>query len=123
MTDYKPFSLSITYVSNPAPSPLTKPFNLTAYFDPNYESLNTLNAVIDTSIQAMIHGTNFELVDNHGSLVAQINSVINASCEGLNDINHVVGVSCGFGVRYKKAIASLSANVIPWAKPILRVSN
>lgn len=30
---YKPFSLSITYVSNPAPSPLTKPFNLVARYD------------------------------------------------------------------------------------------
>ena len=33
MADYKPFSLSITYVSNPAPSPLTKPFNLVARYD------------------------------------------------------------------------------------------
>ena len=33
MADYKPFSLSIKYVSNPAPSSLTKPFNLVARYD------------------------------------------------------------------------------------------
>ena len=120
---YKPFSLSITYVSNPAPSPLTKPFNLTAYFDPNYESLNRLNAVIDTSIQAVIHGTNFELGVNHGSLVAQINSAINANCEGLNDINHIVGVSYAFDASYQKALPALLEQHLRYGKARFKAHN
>src|SRR5690606_29744894 len=43
--------------------------------------------------------------------------------KALFDINHLVGVSYGFDMRYQKAIACLSTTEIPWAKPILRVSN
>lgn len=39
------------------------------------------------------------------------------------DINHIVGVSLGLTAQFEKAIACLSATEIPWAKPILRVSN
>src|SRR5690606_13030080 len=61
------------------------------------ENLCTIDTVLDTEFQ-------FEV-------------------KALFDINHLVGVSYGFDMRYQKAIAALSTTEIPWAKPILRVSN
>ncbi len=43
--------------------------------------------------------------------------------KALFDINHLVGVSHSINARYWKTITTLSSIEIPWAKPILRVSN
>ena len=124
-------------------------FNLDLNFGANTPSLNQLNARIDTRISVQISGTNTEIFINRGQLNAQIDMRVNAKISGLNwenvdnrgrlqailctdiessligvnNINHLVGVSYGFDMRYQKAIACLSTTAIPWAKPILRVSN
>lgn len=124
-------------------------FNLVLNFGANTPSLNQLNTRIDTRISVQISGTNTEIFLNHGQLNAQIITRVHAEISGLNwenvdnrgrlqailctdiessliginDINHLVGVSYGFNMRYQKAIACLSTTEIPWAKPILRVSN
>lgn len=62
-------------------------------------------------------------IDQYCVVDAVIQTGFNAQLETLFDINHLVGVSYGFDMRYQKAIACLNATEIPWAKPILRVSN
>lgn len=124
-------------------------FNLVLNFGASTPSLNQLNARIDTRISVQISGTNTEIFINRGQLNVQIDMRVNAKISGLNwenvdnrgrlqailctdiessligvnNINHLVGVSYGFDMRYQKAIACLSTIAIPWAKPILRVSN
>ena len=61
-------------------------------------------------------------IDQYGAIDTVIQTALSAQLEALFDINHLVGVSCGFDMRYQKAIACLSTTEIPWAKPILRVS-
>lgn len=82
-----------------------------------------LNAQIDTRVSAKISGLNWENVDNRGRLQASLCTDIESSLIGINDINHLVGVSYDFNMRHQKAIACLSTTEIPWAKPVLRVSN
>lgn len=82
-----------------------------------------LNASINAAIQSEIYGSNREYVENAGQLIAMIDQRISIDCTGLNDINHLVGVSRGFNSNFKKAIGYLSKTEIPWSKPILRVSN
>ena len=83
----------------------------------------TLRSTINTSINADITGTNQDNVDNHGTILATINPSIQSDILGLNDINHIVGVSLVSGLQYRNAFTRLGHVQIPWAKPILRVSN
>lgn len=62
-------------------------------------------------------------IDQYCAVDAVIQTAFNVQFQALFDINHLVGVSYGFDMRYQKAIAALSTTEIPWAKPILRVSN
>lgn len=62
-------------------------------------------------------------IDQYCAVDAVIQTGFNTQFQALFDINHLVGVSYGFDMRYQKAIACLSTTKIPWAKPILRVSN
>lgn len=62
-------------------------------------------------------------IDQYCVVDTIIQTGLNAQFEAIFDINHLVGVSYGFDMRYQKAIAALSTTEIPWAKPILRVSN
>lgn len=62
-------------------------------------------------------------IDQYGAVDVVIQTNFAAQFEALFNINHLVGVSYGFDMSYQKAIACLSTTEIPWAKPILRVSN
>ncbi len=62
-------------------------------------------------------------IDQYGAIDTVIKTALSAQLGALFDINHLVGVSYGFNMKYQKAIACLSTTEIPWAKPILRVSN
>ncbi|WP_180109371.1 MULTISPECIES: hypothetical protein [unclassified Acinetobacter] len=62
-------------------------------------------------------------IDQYGAIDTVIQTSLTAQFEALFDINHLVGVSYGFNTQYQKALACLSVMEIPWAKPILRVSN
>lgn len=61
--------------------------------------------------------------DQYGAIDTVIQTALSAQLEALFDINHLEGVSYGFDMRYQKTIACLSTTEIPWAKPILKVSN
>ncbi|MCX0335133.1 hypothetical protein NVV26_14580, partial [Acinetobacter radioresistens] len=149
MADYKPFDLSIHYLTILTPPETTKPFNLTARFDPDYAPLNTLNILIDTSIRSFITGsnaspsvsegylfaiintaiipqitgTNWESVDNRGTLLGHLDTSINSNLTGTNDINFIRGIETYCVAGYQRAISCLTAPDIPWTKPVLRVSN
>src|SRR5690606_13312397 len=62
-------------------------------------------------------------IDQYGAIDTVIKTPLSAQLGALCDLNHLVGVSYGFNMKYQKAIACLSTTEIPWAKPILRVSN
>lgn len=83
----------------------------------------TLQANVKTQLKVVITGSNYELVDNRGTLNAMLNTAVQAISNGINNINHIVGVNCSLGVRFKKAITALSVTEISWSKPILRVGN
>ncbi|HAH60250.1 MAG TPA: hypothetical protein DCL86_19120, partial [Bacteroidales bacterium] len=62
-------------------------------------------------------------IDQYCAVDVVIKTGLNVQFEALFDINHLVGVSYAFDMRYQKTITCLSTTEIPWAKPILRVSN
>lgn len=148
MTISKPFGLIASYQVEPIHSDLTPPFNLVASYDPSAN--NGTNALIDTELDTefsfdvvAVFGENtdvighidtvldtslsFEveavLVENLCTIDTVLDTEFQFEVKALFDINHLVGVSCGFDMRYQKAITALSSIEIPWAKPILRVSN
>ncbi|HAB43186.1 MAG TPA: hypothetical protein DCE70_06490 [Acinetobacter sp.] len=79
-----------------------------------------LDAVIQTGFIADIHAIG---IDQYCSVDAVIKTGFTSASAAVFDINHVVGFFCRMSIPYQKAIASISAIEIPWAKPILRVSN
>jgi len=95
-------------------------FEVVAVFKENTDVIGQINAVLDTSFS-------FEIEAVFSENLCTIDTVLDAEFQfevkALFDINHLVGVSYGFDMRYQKAIACLSTTEIPWAKPILRVSN
>ena len=95
-------------------------FEVVAVFKDNIDVVGQIDAVLDTSFS-------FEIVAEFAEKLCTIDTVLDTEFQfeviALFDINHLVGVSLGLGLQYQKAIASLSTTEIPWAKPILRVSN
>lgn len=95
-------------------------FEVVAVFKDNIDVVGQIDAVLDTSFS-------FEIVAEFAENLCTIDTVLDTAfqfqIEAVFDINHIVGVSYGFDMRYQKAIAALSTTEIPWAKPILRVSN
>lgn len=79
-----------------------------------------LDVVIQTGFIADIHAIG---IDQYCSVDAVIRTGFTSASAAVFDINHVLGVFCRMSVPYQKAIASISAVEIAWAKPILRVSN
>ncbi|WP_441370228.1 hypothetical protein [Acinetobacter lwoffii] len=115
---------------------------ITAEFNAESYSNDLLDAQINTSFQAELNAVSGQFsqldviiqngfiaefkavrIDQYGVIDTVIQTALSAQLEALFDINHLVGVSYGFDMRYQKAIACLSTTEIPWAKPILRVSN
>lgn len=79
-----------------------------------------LNVIIQNGIIAEFKAVR---IDQYGAIDTVVQTGLSAQLGALFDINHLVGVSYGFSMQYQKAIACLSTTEIPWAKPILRVSN
>lgn len=79
-----------------------------------------LDVVIQTGFIADIHAIG---IDQYCSVDAVIRTGFTSASAAVFDINHVLGVFCRMSILYQKAIAFISAVEIPWAKPILRVSN
>lgn len=95
-------------------------FDVVAVFKENTDVIGHIDTVLDTSF-------NFEIEAVFSENLCTIDTVLDTEFQfevkALFDINHLVGVSYGFDMRYQKAIAALSSTEIPWAKPVLRVSN
>ena len=115
---------------------------LTAEFNAESYSNDILDAQINTAFHAELNAVSGQFsqldvtiqtgfiaefkavrIDQYGVVDVVIQTNFAAQFEALFNINHLVGVSYGFDMRYQKAIACLSTTEIPWAKPILRVSN
>jgi hypothetical protein len=144
----KPFGLIANYQVDPNRSDLTRPFGLVLTYDPSAN--DGTNAFIDTVLDTEFSFEVAALFSENTDVIGQIDTVLDTSfsfeieavfienlctidtvldtefafdVEALFDINHLVGVCYGFDMRYQKAIACMSTTEIPWAKPILRVSN
>lgn len=95
-------------------------FEVVAVFSENTDVIGQIDTVLDTSFS-------FEVEAVFSENLCTIDTVLDTEFQfeviAVFDINHLVGVSCGFDMRYQKSIAALSTTEIPWAKPILRVSN
>lgn len=95
-------------------------FEVVAVFKDNIDVIGQIDTVLDTSFS-------FEIVAEFAENLCTIDTVLDTAfqfqIDAVFDINHIVGVSYGFDMRYQKAIAALSTTEIPWAKPILRASN
>lgn len=95
-------------------------FDVIAVFSENTDVIGQIDTVLDTSFS-------FEVEAVFSENLCTIDTVLDAEFQfeviAVFDINHLVGVSYGLDMRYQKAIAALSTTEIPWAKPILRVSN
>ena len=141
----KPYSLTATYQENPAPTELTAPYDLHATYDENYAA-NSIDFILDTEFSFEVVAVfeentdaigqidsvldtnfSFEIVAEFAENLCTIDTVLDTAfqfqIDAVFDINHIVGVSYAFDASYQKAIAALSVAAIPWAKPILRVSN
>ncbi|WP_286715254.1 hypothetical protein [Acinetobacter sp. UBA2581] len=93
-------------------------------FNAEFNAVTGQFAQLDVQLQTgFIAELSAVRIDQYCAVDAVIQTGLNAQFEGLFDINHLVGVSYGFDIRYQKAIAALGTTEIPWAKPILRVSN
>lgn len=94
-------------------------FNVVAVSS-NTGIVDQIDTVLDTSF-------GFEIVAEFTVNLCTIDTVLDTEfqfqIDAVFDINHIVGVSYAFDASYQKAIAALSVTEIPWAKPILRVSN
>ncbi|MEZ2773621.1 hypothetical protein ACBP83_07290 [Acinetobacter pseudolwoffii] len=95
-------------------------FEVVAVFKENTDVIGEIDTVLDTSFSFEIEAI---FVENLCIIDAVLDTEFQFEVKALFDINHLVGVSYGFDMRYQKAIAALSTTAIPWAKSILRVSN
>jgi len=95
-------------------------FEVAAVFKDNIDVIGQIDTVLDTSFS-------FDIVAEFAENLCTIDTVLDTAfqfqIDAVFDINHLVGVSVGLGLRYSKAITALSSTKVPWAKPILRVSN
>src|SRR5690606_8223779 len=95
-------------------------FDVVAKFSENTDVIGQIDTVLDTSLSFEVEAV---FVENLCIIDAVLDTEFQFEVKALFDINHLPGVSLGLGLRYRKAIAALSTTKIPWAKPILRVSN
>lgn len=95
-------------------------FEVVAVFQENPNIIGQIDTVLDTSFSFEVEAA---FIENLGIIDTVLDTVFSFDVEALFDINHIVGVFYAFDASYKKAVAALSTTEIPWAKPILRVSN
>ena len=95
-------------------------FDVVAVFSENTDVIGQIDTVLDTSFSFEVEAV---FSENLCTIDTVLDTEFQFEVKALFDINHLVGVSYGFDMCYQKAIAALSSTEIPWAKPILRVSN
>ena len=141
----KPYDLTGLYQETPAPGELGAPYDLHGAYDKSAGAEQHDYAVIDTALDTEFSFDVVAVFKENTDVIGQIDTVLDTSfsfevvaifaenlctidtvldaefqfeVKALFDINHLVGVSYGFDMRYQKAIACLSTTKIPWAKPI-----
>src|SRR5690606_12894527 len=95
-------------------------FEVVVVFSENTDVIGQIDTVLDTSFSFEVEAL---FTENLCTIDRVLDTEFQFEVIAVFDINHLVGVSYGFDMRYQKAIAALSTTEIPWAKPILRVSN
>ncbi|WP_180062088.1 hypothetical protein [Acinetobacter sp. YH12120] len=95
-------------------------FEVVAVFKDNIDVIGQIDTVLNTSFSFEIVA---EFTENLCTIDTALDTAFQFQIDAVFDINHIVGVSYAFDTSYQKAIAALSVTEIPWAKPILRVSN
>ncbi|WBX37145.1 hypothetical protein [Acinetobacter schindleri] len=95
-------------------------FDVVAVFKENTDVVGQIDTVLDTSFSFEIKAV---FSENLCTIDTVLDTEFQFEIEAVFDINHIVGVSYAFGASYQKAITALSSTEIPWAKPVLRVSN
>ncbi|GIT83740.1 hypothetical protein DSM16313_15220 [Acinetobacter seohaensis] len=95
-------------------------FDVVAVFKDNIDVIGQIDTVLDTSFSFEIEAS---FAENLCTIDTVLDTAFQFEIDAVFDINHIVGVSYAFDASYQKAIAALSVTAIPWAKPILRVSN
>ncbi|MDP1316006.1 hypothetical protein Q8H44_03705 [Acinetobacter lwoffii] len=91
-----------------------------AVFKENNDVIGQIDTVLDASFSFEVEAV---FIENLCIIDTVLDTEFQFEVKALFDINHLPGVSLGLGLRYKKASTALSSIEIPWAKPILRVSN
>ncbi len=94
-------------------------FDVVAAFAENTNIIGRIDTVLDADFNFEAHAS---FVENLCT-VDMLLDMPHAEVFAYFDINHLVGVSSGLDIAFKKAITHLSKTEIPWSKPILRVSN
>jgi len=117
----KPFLVTATYLINPEPSSLTKPFNLIATFDATY-SAQKLDTRLSLAFTALITGSNTVTV-NSGQLMAFVNISFISVSHGTSDINFLRGVSVGCDFIYQKALPALLEQHLRYGKSRFKAHN
>lgn len=95
-------------------------FEVVAVFKENTDVVGQIDTVLDTSFSFEIEAV---FSENLCTIDSVLDTAFQFQIDAVFDINHIVGVSYAFDASYQKADAALSVTAIPWAKPILRVSN
>ncbi|MDM1019715.1 hypothetical protein QSV37_05230 [Acinetobacter sp. VNK23] len=117
----KPFLVTATYLINPEPSSLTKPFNLIATFDATY-SAQKLDTRLSLAFTTLITGSNTVTV-NSGQLMAFVNISFISASHGTSDINFLRGVSVGCDFIYQKALPALLEQHLKYGKSRFKAHN
>ena len=79
-----------------------------------------LEAIMNTGFIPEIHVVG---INAYCSLDAVIITSFNPLFKALFDINHQVGVELRLSAVFERALAQLGSTEVPWARPVLRVSN
>lgn len=124
---YNPYGLIIVYQEALVKTSLQSPYDVhVTYVDEEWEDdestdvVGQIDTVLDTSFSFEVEAV---FVENLCIIDTVLDIEFRFEVKALFDINHLVGVSVGLGLRYSKPITALSSTKVPWAKPILRVSN
>lgn len=94
--------------------------SLIAEFNAVSGQLAQLDAVISTGLTGLLSAVG---IDEYCSLDVVIDTSFKPALSAFFDINHQVGVELRFRAVFERAIAQLGSTVVPWARPVLRVSN
>jgi len=97
---------------------------ITVSFQAEFHAVSGQSAQLEATIHTgFIPDLSVVGINAYCSLDAVINTSFNPAFGALFDINHQLGVELRFSAVFERAITQLGSTEIPWAKPVLRVSN